>query len=491
MSAAGAAIAMDTPPVTVSGLAHAIPPAASLAAYASAAAGLLVAGSGALLGVLDDGVLFYAAAFLMLGGAIWHGIRNGVVMRQGQLRILTLAALVPTAGAIFGLGGERALVAAGVSSSIAPAAPAVYLLLTTAAILALAMVVTSLAPAPRSPAPGYGRPHVAPGTLLVIDAALVAATAAVYMWFVRSGVVPMLYEGNKDEVRFAMTRGGEFAAYSRFIYIGSAALAVRLGLWAARAEGSARLAPLPTLVAVTPLFVGLVLFASKYLYVYPLAVAFLAWNRYRAPVRIWRPRVIVGFVVMLYLMVFVTNLRGLGRLVSNDLFTDVFIALPEYRDMAMSVAIADKLGMRVATYSQLLFAAVPSELLSIFGMVQKDDPAVVANVYKNLLGYTFAGGSVRVGLMGELFMNSRIPGVVVGMSIFAALLSGLDRAVAGWRLDGLLPLVALAFGFQTLWLFQSELPTALPIAYLFLYFLLLVLLVQWYQLRLRAARTPA
>lgn len=421
-----------------------------------------------MLGSTVYGFARYAAAYCILGAGLWYTQRSGRWSGQGQVRLAFLMLLAPTLTSLVGLGGEALLTRANLLSGHAPLDPAGSILLTAAVVLTgMVLLVDRLTDTP--PAPG-GPPGSVPLVIAnVLDLFVILGAVAVAAWFRREGVIPMFAGARGDEVRFAIV-ARDTGLYSRFIYVSSVALAVRLACWAARLEPWSRFRALPTALVCTPTVIALVLFGSKYLYVFPALVAFLTWNRYRSNVRLLRPRNVVIAVAAIYALVIVTNIRGLGRLISNSLLLDLFIMVPEFRDMAATVAIAEDLGLTVNPFGFLLSAAVPSEVAGAFGIVQKADPAEIAFVYKNLLGYTFAGGSVRIGMLGEMFVSARWLGVVIGCGVLGGLIMTMDRVIRHAVCPTLRSVIAIAAGVQLLWHFQAEVPTMLPITYLFAYF---------------------
>jgi hypothetical protein len=427
----------------------------------------------------------------LLGGSAYLASRASSNSRQGSLRPLALIPLIPLGTSIAGLLGERVLLGAGIVSSIAPLQPAANILLVAATVIAIATVLVDVA-FPLAPWAAAGTaPAVSSQTIDVLDATIVASTLATILWFRHSGVVPMLAGGEADELRFAMAKDAAFSSYSRLIYVGSVALAVRLGLFASRATvDGTLLSKRRTLIVTLPLLGGLVLFGSKYLYVFPIGVALLCYNRFTRRIRLTSPKVLISIVTAFLALMIVTNIRGLGRAIGNSVLADAFVVLPEFRDMASTVAIADRIGMRVHSLDQLIWTAVPSEFLQIFGAVRKTT-SEQAFVYKNLLGYTFAGGSVRIGIMGELYMNLRLMGVALGLAMMILLLARLDRYVARAAMRGFGAVLGLALSLQLLWMFQAELATNMGMTWYFTYYLVFILMVEWLASNRAAAGLPS
>ena len=168
-----------------------VPPTRGLILYGLGALALLVAFSGAGLGLVPNGFLTYGAAFCTLLGALLHAMRDRNSSRQGSLRLLGLAVVAPLTISAVGLLGERMLVQFGVVAQSAPLDPAATILLTAAVALAVVVACASaLPPLIPGPKPGEAVPIVTAWTVTVIDATLVAASLALFLWFARSGVVP-------------------------------------------------------------------------------------------------------------------------------------------------------------------------------------------------------------------------------------------------------------------------------------------------------------
>lgn len=461
------------------------------ACFATAGLLLLLDASGTLLGVCSQGAAQYGAAFLLLAGSTYLASRASSNSRQGSLRPLALIPLIPLGTSISGLLGERVLLATGIVSSIAPLQPAANILLVAAIVIALAIVLADIAFPVAGSATSSRFPAVSSPTIDVLDGTIMASTLATLLWFRHSGVIPMLAGGEADELRFAMARDAAFSSYSRLIYVGSVALAIRLGLLAGRATvDGASLSKRRTVIVTLPLLVALMLFGSKYLYVFPVGVALLCYNRFTRRIRLTSPRVVISIVAAFLALMVITNVRGLGRAIGNSVVADAFVVLPEFRDMAATVAIADRIGMRVHSLDQLIWTAVPSEFLQIFGAVRKT-ASEQAFVYKNLLGYTFAGGSVRIGIMGELYMNLRLIGVAGGLAIMILLLARLDRYIARGAMRGFGAVLALALSLQILWMFQAELATNMGMTWYFTYYLAFVLIIEWLASNRALTRVPA
>jgi hypothetical protein len=301
-----------------------------------------------------------------------------------------------------------------------------------------------------------------------------ACAAAVFLLFKRTGIVPMLAEGSRDELRFEMANAPGAGLFTRFIYLSPVVISMKLTCMVLSPKGGAALPRWLDFIGLCVLFSGLFFFGSKMLYVAPLILFAMNYNIFIRPFKLTLRWVAVG-LVSIFLLTLITNLRGTQNAVIFGPISDVLVVFPEFREMAETVNIADRQHLYINSYWVLGAAALPREIYEMIGM-EKPDSQIdkIAYFTKDLLGENFAGGSSRTGLFAEFFLNSRWMGVLIGSAILGSIFAVLEGVLAESRRCDFKAIIVNVLAFRLSWCVLADLSTNASVIYLDLYFLILV-----------------
>lgn len=321
------------------------------------------------------------------------------------------------------------------------------------------------------------------GHLTVLDQlatiGLILSIAGLLAFFARYGVT-MFSSGNIDSWRFTLLHDPSTSYFNHLTYFGSFLLPIKLCTFVLLPKRSSVTRYRDILLMATQ-FLLLVLYGTKALFIFPVASFLLLYHYMVRPIRLrvilkWSPLLLIA----LQLMVMYTNYRGLGRAISNDLISDIFIVtFPEFRGMAETVDIAVRYNafLPQSSYPAIILGALPKELVAFLGLSKESVLSVgglpISYYYKELMGESFPGGSARIGIVGELFMNSGLSGVFAGMLVYGAVIAWLDaflqKTLSSKNKAWIVPLI-VPVTVQLLWLVVSELTTNLPLTYEWLYY---------------------
>ena len=312
-----------------------------------------------------------------------------------------------------------------------------------------------------------------------------ACAAAIFLLFKRTGIVPMLAEGSRDELRFQMVQFPGSGLFTRFIYLSPLVISMKLTCFALSPKSRVAIPRWIDYIGLCALFVGLFLYGSKMIYVAPVILFAMNYNVFVRPFKITLRWIAVGLVSIVLLTLF-TNLRGTQNAIIFDPFSDLLVVWPEFRDMAETVNIANRQHLYINSYWVLGAAAIPREFYEMTGAV-KPDAQIEKMAYftKDLLGENFAGGSSRSGIFAEFFLNSRWLGVLIGSAIFGSIFAVLEGMLAESRRFDFKVIIVNALAFRLSWCVLADLSTNASVVYLDLYFLIFM-----YVLVRRRDRTP-
>jgi hypothetical protein len=312
---------------------------------------------------------------------------------------------------------------------------------------------------------------------IITNAFLLMACISYVLWFGRVGVVPLLQTDDLiDYVRFKITETSEFSMYGRLIYLGIPACGIKLFLMALKTKiflmkNSAFDYILTSIYLILAFSSG-----AKANFIIPFIMAIYAYSMCITPINIkkyFRPKYLFFLFIILYALVILTNYRGLGRVISDDVISDFFIPFfSEFRELSRVVDISQNVEIKLSSPDILVLDLIPNEFFELVGMDKRTIRSRdAAYVLKDILGYKFEGGGVRIGFPGELFLNWRYLGVLAGMSILGYILALLFNAIV----DNKFTLKAMSLSIicvQLMLLHAQELYINLPSTYLYMYLLM-------------------
>lgn len=302
---------------------------------------------------------------------------------------------------------------------------------------------------------------------LIADIIIIFGVLATFAVFAQIGFVPVLVASKGyliDAERFSVMDAGWL---NRFVYLLSMGLVMKIFEIQYFKRKSFK-----NFLFLIVTIISLVLYGSKYLVLMPIVVAILNRHFFIEKIKlskIFRFRNIVIFLIVFYASVFFTNYRGLGRLVSNDFISDVFIVFfPESRGMAAIVNENKISAIRGNPFKSIIYSAVPNEVFKIFG-INKHKLKRDVITYKEIMGARFLGGSARIGLIGEAYVVYGIAGVVVSMLILSILVLFIHNYIMSSIKLSFASLLCVILLFQLCWLLVSEVSNNMPLTFLYLY----------------------
>jgi hypothetical protein len=189
------------------------------------------------------------------------------------------------------------------------------------------------------------------------------------------------------------------------------------------------------------------LYGPRFFVAMPVGVAFLLWDKMRAPLR-WR-RMLIIFTIAVPTLALAGYWREQDRSGSllGPVGLSVYGTLGEFRDLAWSLDYYS-LGDRFVDGATVGGAIVPLLPTPIWSAVGIDKAALYAqssaSIMADAMGQTTGQ---RIGLYGEFFMNFGWPGALFGAVLYGVLLGYLDhryRLVNANQVRGIFLALAIA-----------------------------------------------
>jgi len=259
---------------------------------------------------------------------------------------------------------------------------------------------------------------------------LIAGSVALFLWFYNTGIIPMLYPGIVDELRFKLDLAPNAGKYSRFVLLGSLGLMLKLTCFSL--EKSKRFFKvLFDIVLISAYVILSFLHAAKRVYAFPILIFIVNYNYFVGKIKIVGFKFICIVLLILLALSVVSNLRATPNPIIYNPLTDILIIFPVFRDAAKTLNIVDDMNLKLETYGAFFHSLFPREIYSLLGL-DKDklyDRVHISYYFKNLLKHGFRGGGVGVGFLVEFYMNSGFLGVFCGMFIFGMVVSILDSSL--------------------------------------------------------------
>jgi len=299
------------------------------------------------------------------------------------------------------------------------------------------------------------------------DIIIIIGVLATFAVFAQIGFIPVFVATKGyliDAERFSVMEAGWL---NRFVYLLSMGLVMKIFEIQYFKRRSFK-----NIMLIIVAIISFVLYGSKYLILMPTVVAILNQHFFVRKIQFSKAlsfRNIVIFLIIFYASIFFTNYRGLGRLVSNDLISDVFIVyFPESTGMAAIVNEAKVSSIRGNPFKSIFYSAVPNEVFRIFG-VNKHKLKRDVIAYKEIMGARFLGGSARIGLIGEAYVVYGVAGVVGSMLVLSILILFIHYYIMRSIKFSFASLLCVILLFQLCWLLVSEVSNNMPLTFLYLY----------------------
>jgi len=246
-------------------------------------------------------------------------------------------------------------------------------------------------------------------TLLII--CLIGTLAAIH----RIGYIPIL-RGDIREERLA------YADQLGFLYMMSV-----MGVPAMILAGARRFAFGPSAGGNIAIVLGALcagLYGPRFFPVLGAATLFLIYDQLRRRIRLWKVALVVCVVI--------PGLIGLAVYRESDLPAEAplvtlsYLSFGEFRDFAWSLRYYEDPAHRVRgeTLAGAVVPLLPGKVWSLVGvdkasLYDRSSAQLMSELMKVEVG-------IRIGIIGELYMNYGIAGVLVGMFLFGLLLAAID-----------------------------------------------------------------
>jgi oligosaccharide repeat unit polymerase len=170
--------------------------------------------------------------------------------------------------------------------------------------------------------------------------------------------------------------------------------------------------------------------AARYHVLLGLAASVFIYNQYRRKFKLIE--LIIFSILVLVLAVIITDVREgrFGTAYAPYYERIIRHSFPEFRDFARTTDYTQKTGnyLHGKTFVPAIITFFPRQMYEALGM----DKSVLmkefssASYVSNLWG---AKGGIRVGLLGELYINFGLPGILIGMVIFGVFIGFLDYKI--------------------------------------------------------------
>ena len=240
---------------------------------------------------------------------------------------------------------------------------------------------------------------------------LVGTLAAIH----RIGYIPIL-RGDIREERLA------YADQLGFLYMMSV-----MGVPAMILAGVRRFAFGATAGSNIAIVLGAVcsgLYGPRFFPVLGAATLFLVYDQLRRQIRLWKVALVAGVAIpgLIALAVY----READLPVEAPLVTLSYLSFGEFRDFAWSLQYYEDPAHRVQgeTLAGAIVPLLPGKIWSMVGvdkasLYERSSAQVMSELMKVDVG-------IRIGIVGELYMNFGVAGVLVGMFLFGLLLAVID-----------------------------------------------------------------
>lgn len=167
------------------------------------------------------------------------------------------------------------------------------------------------------------------------------------------------------------------------------------------------------------------LYGPRFFTVVGIATIFVLYDQFRRRVALWK-LALVG-VVVVPALIGVAMYRESDLPAAAPLVTLSYLSFGEFRDFAWSLQYYDDPAHRIdgETIPGAVVPLLPAKLWSLVGvdkeaLYERSSAQVIAELMKVEVG-------IRIGIVGELFMNFGIGGVLVGMLLFGVLAGVIDH----------------------------------------------------------------
>lgn len=286
-------------------------------------------------------------------------------------------------------------------------------------------------------------------------------------YYVKMGGFTMLYTGNIDEYRFDIQE--ESALFNYINY--TIPLLMILKISAIR---DGKLKGVANYVIIFLLFLMEFAYGSKMLFIFPIVVSFcLAYMDQKKDFINAKNIILILFAAIVCILY--TNYRGLGQAVSNSLLADLFLFVGgEFRDAARFISFVDNGGIYIDTLRTAFLKCIPHRIRFILNVDQYIEN--IGTYVKTSLGYSFAGGTTRIGILAEMYTYGRATAIIICFFIFGFIIARIDKQTTDYD-DIWEKTFRMIFIFQISWFLLAETYIQLPamIIYILLYVIIRIM----------------
>lgn len=278
----------------------------------------------------------------------------------------------------------------------------------------------------------------------LVTALLILAVVGTIGSLARIGYVP-LFRGDIREER--LLYADEAGIFFRLSLLGAAASVLGGVRWMQFGRTTTAVIAVPIGVVCTALY------GPRFFPFVAIGILFVCYDAY---VRRVRPlRLIAGGVIVAALGIFAAVHReaagtfvfeqGVLPLDARTVFNAMgYVSVPEFRDFAWSLDYFDEDRHRLhgETIAGAAVAILPAAAWSVVGvdkeaLYSRDSGTIMSEILGQNTG-------IRIGILGELYMNFGLWGITIGMCLFGTLIGWEERRLArGSLADPVIPLVAL------------------------------------------------
>lgn len=260
----------------------------------------------------------------------------------------------------------------------------------------------------------------------------------------RIGYIPILRGDIREERLYYAAQAGPFF---RMSLLGTSAAILAGVRWLALGRSSLAMLAVPLGLLCTSLY------GPRFFPFVALGVLFICYDSFVK--RVAMRNLAIGLAVVVTLGIggairreragtFVFDRPGIAIDARTAALAVGYVSVPEFRDFAWSLDyFADpERRLHGRTLGGAIVPLLPGRIWSLVGvdkeaLYSRDSATLMAEILQVDTG-------IRIGIMGELYMNFGLAGIAIGMLLFGAFVGWLDRRLgAATLLDPLVPLYAL------------------------------------------------
>ena len=171
------------------------------------------------------------------------------------------------------------------------------------------------------------------------------------------------------------------------------------------------------------------LYGPRFFPLVAVVTALTLVDQFRRAIRVWQVIVVGAAMVPILIGAAIhrENISEADVSLSSPAITVFYFAFGEFRDFASSLSFFDRPDARLRgeTLPSVVVPLLPGKLWRLVGV---DKDALYARSSADVMSeYMNVPTGIRIGVVGELYMNFGIPGIVIGMVVLAGVVVMLDR----------------------------------------------------------------